>query len=142
MLTQQEVWVELSEADEQLRHLVAEGAPTGKHLWQQFSPLHRRLQHDPPAGGSETVERLRAMQDECRAELERGSTVHTSSRTAPALVVAANPRASNRCIVSPIRGRLPEWVRHSAAPNDFADQLRACSCHRHLLAVRWKCLQN
>ena len=71
MLTQVEVWSELREADEQLRHLIAEGTPTGKHLWHKFSVLHRRLRHDPPAGRSETVERLRAMRDECWAELEQ-----------------------------------------------------------------------
>ena len=69
MLTQHEVWVELREADRQLQHLIAEGTPTGKHLWHKFSVLHRRLQHDPPAGRSETMERLRAMRDECWAEL-------------------------------------------------------------------------
>ncbi len=71
MLTQLEVWVELREADEQLRHLIAKGTPTGKYLWHKFSVLRRRLRHDPPADRSETVERLRAMRDECWAELER-----------------------------------------------------------------------
>ncbi len=71
MLTQHEVWVELREADEQLRQLIAERTPTGKHLGRKFSALHRRLQHDPPAGRSETVERLRAIRDECWAELEQ-----------------------------------------------------------------------
>ncbi len=71
MLTQHEVWVELREADEQLRHLIAKGTPTGKYLWHKFSVLRRRLRHDPPADRSETVERLRAMRDECWAELDR-----------------------------------------------------------------------
>jgi hypothetical protein len=71
MLTQRDVWRELREAEEKLHSLVAEGAPSGRHLWQKFSALHRRLYHDPPAGRSETVERLKAMRDECWADLEQ-----------------------------------------------------------------------
>ena len=71
MLTQHEVWSELREAEEQLRSVIAEGTPSGRHLWRKFSALHRRLRSDSPAGRSETVERLRAMRDECWAELEQ-----------------------------------------------------------------------
>jgi hypothetical protein len=70
VLAQHEVWSELREAEEQLRSLIAEGTPSGRHLWRRFSSLHRRLYYDPPAGRTETLERLRAMRDECWAELE------------------------------------------------------------------------
>ena len=71
MLAQQEVWSALREAEENLRSLIAEGTPAGRHLWRKFHALHRRLHHDPPAGKSETVERLRAMLDECGGELQQ-----------------------------------------------------------------------
>ncbi len=71
MMAQQEVWITLREAEEKLRSLIAEGTPAGRHLWRKFHALHRRLHHDPPAGKSETVERLRAMLDECGGELQQ-----------------------------------------------------------------------
>ena len=49
--------------------MIAEGAPWARHLSWKFSALHRRLHHDPPAGKSETLQRLRAMRDDCGAEL-------------------------------------------------------------------------
>ncbi len=70
MLAQHEVWSELRGAEEQLRSVIAEGRLSGRHLWWKFSALHRRLYYDPPAGRSETLERLNAMRDECWAELE------------------------------------------------------------------------
>jgi hypothetical protein len=70
MLAQHEVWSELREAEEQLRSLIAEGTPSGRYLWRKFSALHRRLYYEPPAGRDETIQRLRAMRDECGAELE------------------------------------------------------------------------
>ncbi|NIM48340.1 MAG: hypothetical protein GTO22_03625 [Gemmatimonadales bacterium] len=71
MLAQHEVWSELSKAEEKLRSVIAEGMPSGRHLWRKFSALHRRLYRDPPAGRDETVQRLRAMRDECWADLEQ-----------------------------------------------------------------------
>jgi hypothetical protein len=70
VLAQHEVWGELREAEEQLRSVIAEGTPSGRHLWWKFSALHRRLYYEPPAGRDETIQRLRAMRDECWAELE------------------------------------------------------------------------
>lgn len=49
--------------------MVAEGSPSAKHLQAKFGALHRRLYAEPPAGPSETIQRLTAMRDECRAEL-------------------------------------------------------------------------
>ena len=71
VLVQHEVWSELRGAEEQLRSVIAEGTPSGRHLWRKFRALHGRLYRDPPAGRDETVERLRAMRDECWAELEQ-----------------------------------------------------------------------
>ncbi len=71
MLMQQEVWSALREAEEKLRGLIAEGTPAGRHLWRKFRALDRRLHHDPPAGKSETVERLRAIRDQCGGELQQ-----------------------------------------------------------------------
>ncbi len=64
-----EVWNELREADERLCSMAEEG-PFAKHLRLKFSALQRRLYYEPPAGRSETIQRLRAMRDECWAELE------------------------------------------------------------------------
>lgn len=69
MLIQRQVWATLCEADGQLRRMVAEGSPSAKHLRAKFDALHRRLYCEPPAGPSETMQRLMAMRDECRAEL-------------------------------------------------------------------------
>ncbi len=69
MLIQRQVWAALRKADEQLRRMVAEGSPSAKHLQVKFDALHRRLYAEPPAGPSETTQRLTAMRDECRAEL-------------------------------------------------------------------------
>ena len=69
MLTQRQVWAALREADAELRRMVAEGSPSAKHLRAKFGALHRRLYAEPPAGPSETIQRLSAMRDECRAEL-------------------------------------------------------------------------
>ena len=71
MWAQHEVWGELREAEKKLRNVIAEGAPSGRHLWRKFKALDRRLHSDPPAGKSETVERLRAMRDECWADLKQ-----------------------------------------------------------------------
>ncbi len=71
MSAQSEVWSELREAEAKLRSIIAEGTPSGRHLWRKFSALRRRLHHDPPAGKSETVERLIAIRDECGGELEQ-----------------------------------------------------------------------
>ena len=69
MLAPREVWNELREADERL-HSMAEERPWAKPLRLKFSALHRRLCYEPPAGRGETIQRLRAMRDECWAELE------------------------------------------------------------------------
>lgn len=69
MLIQRQVWATLRGADQDLRRMVAEGSPSAKHLRTKFDALHRRLYCDPPAGPSETMQRLTAMRDECRAEL-------------------------------------------------------------------------
>ncbi|MHC4511166.1 MAG: hypothetical protein ACYTAO_19820 [Planctomycetota bacterium] len=69
MLAPREVWNELCEADERLRSM-AEETPSAKHLRFKFSALHQRLYYEPPAGRDETIQRLRAMRDECWAELE------------------------------------------------------------------------
>jgi hypothetical protein len=69
MLTQRQVWAALRGADQDLRRMVAGGSPSAKHLRAKFDALHRRLYCDPPAGPSETIQRLKAMRDECRAEL-------------------------------------------------------------------------
>ncbi len=64
-----EVWNELREADDRLCSM-AEERPSAKHLRLKFSTLHRRLYYVPPADRDETIQRLRAMRDECWAELE------------------------------------------------------------------------
>ncbi len=64
-----EVWNELREADDRLCSM-AEERPSAKHLRLKFSALHRRLYYVPPAGRDETIQRLRAMRDECWAELK------------------------------------------------------------------------
>jgi hypothetical protein len=69
MLIQRQVWAALRGADGDLRRMVGEGSPSAKHLRAKFDALHRRLYCDPPAGPSETMQRLTAMRDECRAEL-------------------------------------------------------------------------
>ncbi len=71
MLAQYEVWSELRGPEDELRSVIAEGVPSGRHLWRKFCALHRRLYRDPPAGRDETVQRLRAMRDECSADLEQ-----------------------------------------------------------------------
>ncbi|NIM50010.1 MAG: hypothetical protein GTN78_22545 [Gemmatimonadales bacterium] len=73
MWAQYEVWNALREAEDKL-HSLGGKAPSSRHLWEKFSALHRRLHHDPPAGKSETMERLRAMRDECWAELAQFRT--------------------------------------------------------------------
>ena len=69
MLAPPEVWNELREADERLRSM-AEERPSARPLRLKFSALHRRLYYEPPAGRYETIQRLRAMRDECWAELK------------------------------------------------------------------------
>jgi hypothetical protein len=69
MLTQRQVWAALRDADAELRRMAAGGSPSAKHLRSKFGALHRRLYAEPPAGPSETIQRLAAMRDECRAEL-------------------------------------------------------------------------
>lgn len=69
MLIQRQVWAALREADDELRRMVAQGSPAAKHLRAKFGALYRRLYAEPPAGPSETIQRLTAMRDECRAEL-------------------------------------------------------------------------
>jgi hypothetical protein len=69
MLVPRAVWNELGEADDRLRSM-AEERPSAKPLQWKFSALHRRLYYEPPAGRDETIQRLRAMRDECWAELE------------------------------------------------------------------------
>ncbi len=69
MLIQRQVWATLRGADQDLRRMVAGGSPSAKHLQAKFDALHRRLYCEPPAGPSETMQRLMAMRDECRAEL-------------------------------------------------------------------------
>ncbi len=44
MLAQHEVWSELREAEQELRSVIAEGTPSGRHLWRKFRTLHRRLE--------------------------------------------------------------------------------------------------
>jgi hypothetical protein len=51
--------------------MIGPGTPSARHLWRKFSALRRRLSCDPPAGQDETVERLRAIHDECSGELVR-----------------------------------------------------------------------
>ncbi len=71
MLAQNEVWIELGEAASKLQSMAAEGTPSAPHLLGKFGALHRRLRHDPPAGKSETMERLKAIRDECAGEFEQ-----------------------------------------------------------------------
>jgi hypothetical protein len=70
MLAPREVWNQLREADDRLRS-IAEERPSAKPLRLKFSALHRRLYYEPPAGRDETIQRLRAMRDECWADLEQ-----------------------------------------------------------------------
>jgi hypothetical protein len=71
MLPKEAVWNTLREADEALRAMICPGTPSALHLWRKFSALRRRLSCDPPAGKDETVERLRAIHDECSGDLTR-----------------------------------------------------------------------
>ncbi len=70
-LAQNEVWSELREAEAKLRSMAAEGTPSAPDLWRKFGALHRRLRHEPPAGKSETVQRLKAIRDQCAGEFEQ-----------------------------------------------------------------------
>jgi hypothetical protein len=71
MLPQEAVWNTLRDADEAVRATIGPGRPSALHLRRKFSALRRRLLADPPAGKDETVERLRAIHDECSGELVR-----------------------------------------------------------------------
>jgi hypothetical protein len=71
MLPQEAVWNTLRDADEALRALIGPGRPSALHLWRKFSQLRRRLSCDPPAGKTETVQRLWAIHGECSGKLAR-----------------------------------------------------------------------
>ncbi|NIM48756.1 MAG: hypothetical protein GTO22_05780 [Gemmatimonadales bacterium] len=71
MLTQTDLWSELNEAERCLSTMVDEGMPSARDLWEKFQALRRRLHHAAPAGKVEVVQRLRAMRDECSAELKQ-----------------------------------------------------------------------
>jgi hypothetical protein len=71
MLPQQAVWNTLRDADDALRAMIGPERPSALHLRRKFSALRRRLSADPPAGKDETVERLRAIHDECSGDLVR-----------------------------------------------------------------------
>jgi hypothetical protein len=71
MLPQEAVWNTLRDADDALRAMIGPGTPSTLHLWRKFFALRRRLSCDPPAGKNETVERLRAIRDECSGDLTR-----------------------------------------------------------------------
>jgi hypothetical protein len=71
MLPQEAAWNTLRDAEQTLRAMIGPGTPSARHLWRKFSALRRRLSCDPPAGKDETVERLRAIHDECSGELTR-----------------------------------------------------------------------
>jgi hypothetical protein len=73
LLPRDEVWSELREADDELRSLIGR-VPSAAHLRRKFSALRRRLSGDPPADKPETVQRLRAIRDECSGELARFRT--------------------------------------------------------------------
>jgi hypothetical protein len=71
MLPQEAVWNTLRDAEEALRAMIRPGTPSALHLWRKFSALRHRLWCDPPAGKNETVQRLRAIHDECTGDLTR-----------------------------------------------------------------------
>jgi hypothetical protein len=71
MLTRTDLSSHLNEAEQSLHRMVDEGVPSAKDLWEKLRTLRRRLHDDPPARQTEVVQRLRAMRDECSAELKQ-----------------------------------------------------------------------
>ena len=70
MLPHEEIWNELRDVEDELRAGIAR-TPSAAHVRRMLGALHRRLYHDPPAGKGETVQRLKAIRDECAGELRR-----------------------------------------------------------------------
>jgi hypothetical protein len=71
MLLQEAVSNTLRDTHDALCAMIGPGTPSALHLWRKLSALRRRLLCDPPAGKTETVERLRAIHNECSGDLTR-----------------------------------------------------------------------